>query len=169
MPGGYMPTLETKQRECWKFWDSRCEFRVWFASQCATFQDLFKEPKVGHTAKLTRQNSPAREKGKYNKWQNKLTGQREANDQTVILFYLLSSLRDWAAAITGTTVWRLQHRSIASRINGFPVSFAPLHFVCFFYLFSNRGFPRDRQDETFVSDSWTPRKKKRRQTLVNHG
>ena len=38
VPGGYIPTLEIKQRECWKFWDSRCEFRVWFASQCATFQ-----------------------------------------------------------------------------------------------------------------------------------
>ena len=40
VPGGYISTLETKQRECWKFWDSRCEFRVWFASQCATFQHL---------------------------------------------------------------------------------------------------------------------------------
>ena len=40
VPGGYIPTLETKQRECWKFWDSRCEFRVWIASQCATFQHL---------------------------------------------------------------------------------------------------------------------------------
>ena len=38
VPGGYISTLETKQRECWKFWDSRCEFRVWFASLCATFQ-----------------------------------------------------------------------------------------------------------------------------------
>ena len=24
MPGGYIPTLETKQGECWKFRDSRC-------------------------------------------------------------------------------------------------------------------------------------------------
>ena len=39
VPGGYIPTLETKQRECWKFWDSRCKFRVWIASQCATLQE----------------------------------------------------------------------------------------------------------------------------------
>ena len=28
VPGGYIPTLETKQRECWKVSASRCEFRV---------------------------------------------------------------------------------------------------------------------------------------------
>ena len=27
-------------RECWKVSASRCEFRVWFASQCATFPSL---------------------------------------------------------------------------------------------------------------------------------